>query len=87
MDRRYLLICDKYQNLTSWSNLHFSALLITINEVNDFFSSKSNTVKNKFDIRFQYLVYYIIHTCSINDNRVFKVTLLSYLNVMLSLSM
>ena len=41
------------------------------------FSSKGNTVKNKSDIRFQYLVYYIIHTCNINDNRVFKVTLLS----------
>ena len=41
------------------------------------FSSKGNTLKNKSDIRFQYLVYYIIHTCNINDNRVFKITLLS----------
>ena len=41
------------------------------------FSSRGNTVKNKSDIRFQYLVYDIIHTCNINDNRVFKVTLLS----------
>ena len=41
------------------------------------FSSKGNTVKSKSDIRFQYLVYHIIHTCNINDNRVFKVTLLS----------
>ena len=45
------------------------------------FSSKGNTVKNKSDIRFsisfQYLVYYILHTWNINDNRVFKVTLLS----------
>ena len=33
--------------------------------------------QNKSDIRFQYLVYYIINTCNINDNRVFKVKLLS----------
>ena len=40
------------------------------------FSSKGNTVKTKFDIRFQYLVYFITHPCNINDKRVFKVTLL-----------
>ena len=41
------------------------------------FASKSNAVKNKSDIRLQYLVYYTLHTCNINDNIVFKVTLLS----------
>ena len=41
------------------------------------FSSKGSTITNKSDIRFQYLVYYIIHTFDINDNRVCKVTLLS----------
>ena len=77
MDPRYLLICDKYQNLTCWSNIYMSALWITINEINNYFLSKGNTVKNKSDRRFQNLVYYVIHTCNINDNRVFKVTLLS----------
>ena len=33
------------------------------------FSSKGNTDKNKSDVRFQYLVNYIIHTRYINDNR------------------
>ena len=48
-----------------------------MNEINNYFLSKGHTVKNKSDIRFQYLVYYIIHICNINDNRVFKVALLS----------
>ena len=41
------------------------------------YSSKGKTVKNMSDIRFQYFTYYIIHTCTINDNRVFEVMLLS----------
>ena len=41
------------------------------------FSSTGNTVKNKSDKSFQYLVYFIIHTCNLNDNGVFKVTPLS----------
>ena len=36
----------------------------------------NNTIK-KTELRFQYSVYFTIHTCNINDNIIFKVTLLS----------
>ena len=54
-------------------------LFINYNKLDQqlYFSSKDNTFKNKSDISFQCLIYFTIHTYNINDNRDFKVTLLS----------
>ena len=73
---RWLLpICDKYQNLTCWSNLHLIALYTTLNKISNYCFHLNAIVffilllsKNKSEIRFQYLVYYIIHTCNIYGN-------------------
>ena len=72
MDPRYLLISTKTPHVVKSSLERFINYKII-----NYFSSVGNAIKNKFDIRFQYLVYNIIHTCNINDNRVFEVKLVS----------
>ena len=48
-----------------------------------FFHLKVILAKNKSNIRFQYLVYFIIHTCNIDNNR----HCCQYLNFMIYFSM
>ena len=69
-------IFDKYQNLTCQSNLNLSTLCITLNKISNYCFHLYAIIfillllsKNKFEIWFQCLVYYIIYTCNIYDNK------------------
>ena len=72
----FLPICDKYQNITCWSNLHLSTFYITVNKISNYCFNLNAIIfillllsKNKSEIRFQYLIYYIIHACNTYDNK------------------
>ena len=85
-----LPICDKYQNLICWSNLHLSTFYITLNKISNYCFHLNAIIfillllsKNKSEIRFQYLVYYIMHTCNTYDNRYAAI----YLIFMISFSL
>ena len=83
-------IRDKYQNLICWSNLHLSTSYITLNKISNYCFHLNAIIfirlllsKNKSEIRFQYLVYYIIHTCNTYNNKYTAV----YLIFMISFSL
>ena len=85
-----LPICDKYQNITCWSNLHLSTLCITFYKISNYCFHLNAIIfilvlqsKNKSEIRFQYLVYCIIHTCNTYNNKYTAI----YLIFMISFSL
>ena len=88
--RQLLPICDKYQNLTCWSFLYLSTLYIALNKISKYCFYLDAIIiillllsQNKSEIRFQYLVYYIIHTCNTYDNKYTAI----YLIFMISFSL
>ena len=62
--------------LSHGQNLHLSTLYITLNKISNYCFNLNAIIfillllsKNKSEIWFQYLVYYIIHTCNTYDNK------------------
>ena len=65
----YCVLCDKYQNLTCWSNLHLSTLYISLNKISNYCFHLNAIIfillllsKNKSEIGFN-IWYTISYTC------------------------
>ena len=88
VNKCWLLPICEYQNLTCWSNLYLGTLYITLNKISNYCFHLNAIIfillqlsKNKSEIWFQYLVYYIIHTCNTYDNRYRWFRISRYLHV------